>query len=163
MIRLLPMDRSLVDEVAALEQEISHSPWSVDMFLEEMRLGGWLKVMVSGERTLAGYAVARSLFDEWHLLTLGVVPEFRRRGVGSALVASLLQERVGKPEQRVVLEVRSSNVAARALYQRLGFVSVGVRRGYYRLGPVGPEDALVMIHSEGVGNGKLDMEKIFLA
>ncbi|MBF0271773.1 MAG: ribosomal protein S18-alanine N-acetyltransferase [Magnetococcales bacterium] len=163
MIRFLPMDSTVVGEVAALEQEISHAPWSVEMFLEEIRLGGWLKVMISGERTLAGYAVARPLFDEWHLLTLGVASAFRRQGLGRGLVEALIQEVAVKPGQCVVLEVRVSNMAARALYQGLGFVSVGVRRGYYRFGPVGPEDAVVMIHSSGLGKGQSGKEKIFLA
>ncbi|MBF0626836.1 MAG: GNAT family N-acetyltransferase [Magnetococcales bacterium] len=143
MIRLLPMD-AWVHEVVALDQKISPAPWNAEMFLEEARLGAWLQVGVSGERTLAGYVVARPLFDEWHLLTLGVAPRFRRLGLGRRLVASLLGAALARQGRCVVLEVRVSNVAARLLYQGLGFVTVGVRRGYYRHGPYGPEDGLVM-------------------
>ncbi|MBF0341759.1 MAG: ribosomal protein S18-alanine N-acetyltransferase [Magnetococcales bacterium] len=144
MIRSLSMDAALAREVALLEEEISPSPWSAEMILEEGRLGGWMTVLVSGESTLAGYGVARPLFDEWHLLTLGVAPRFRRQGLGRRLVEELAGVAQARQGRCVVLEVRVSNVSARLLYQNTGFVTVGVRHGYYRDGPYGPEDALVM-------------------
>ncbi|WP_420904642.1 ribosomal protein S18-alanine N-acetyltransferase [Candidatus Magnetaquiglobus chichijimensis] len=130
--------------VAALEAEIAPAPWSVGMLAEELTLEGWRKVLLTPERTVVGYAVARLIYDEWHLLILGVAPKFWRRGLGRALVADLLGEARARTGGTVLLEVRASNVPARRLYESLGFTCIGVRRGYYRHGPCGPEDALVM-------------------
>ncbi len=163
MMRLLPMEPPFLREVVALEAEIAHSPWSAEMIQEESRLGAWLRVLVAGERTVAGYAVARPLFDEWHLLTLGVAPRFRRQGLGRQLVEALLVEAVAQGANDVVLEVRVSNVPARLLYQGVGFVTIGVRRGYYRHGPFGPEDALVMSRPTRLPESSGGSHKIFLA
>lgn len=84
---------------------------------------------------VAGFAVWRSVAEgEWELLNLAVDPQWRRRGVGNALVSAL-------PAGRVFLEVRESNPAALALYGNNGFTVCGRRRRYYQ-SPV--EDGIVM-------------------
>jgi ribosomal-protein-alanine acetyltransferase len=75
--------------------------------------------------------------DEAEILTLAVHPEHRRRGAGSALLRTFLAGRCG----RVLLEVRSSNLPARRLYERFGFTEFARRRGYYQSPP---EDAVVL-------------------
>jgi ribosomal-protein-alanine N-acetyltransferase len=88
---------------------------------------------VAGE--VAGFAVWRGVGDgEWELLNIAVAPPFRRRGVGRELVGLL-------PAGRVFIEVRESNVAARALYEASGFSVCGKRRGYY---DSPDEDGIVM-------------------
>ncbi|MBF0417037.1 MAG: ribosomal protein S18-alanine N-acetyltransferase [Magnetococcales bacterium] len=130
--------------VAALEQEIAHAPWSLPMLAEELTLVGCRRVLLTPANELVGYAVSRLLHDEWHLLILGVAPAFRRQGLGRMLVEALLETARSAGVGETLLEVRASNVAARQLYESLGFVRIGLRRGYYRHGPFGPEDALVL-------------------
>ncbi|MBF0262775.1 MAG: ribosomal protein S18-alanine N-acetyltransferase [Magnetococcales bacterium] len=130
--------------VAALEGEIATAPWSAGMLAEELSLDGWRMVLLAPDRTVVGYGVGRWLHEELHLLILGVAPEFRRRGLGRGLVAALLDEARSRTGSEVLLEVRASNLPARQLYESLGFARIGLRRGYYRQGPFGPEDALVM-------------------
>ena len=72
-------------------------------------------------------------------MTLAVRPERRRRGLGQALVEAALADPASAGARRVYLEVRPSNLAARALYGSLGFTETGVRPRYY-----GDEDALLM-------------------
>jgi ribosomal-protein-alanine acetyltransferase len=87
---------------------------------------------------IAGFAVSRlTAPDEVELLNLAVAPEFRRRGVGAALVRSL----VTGTDISVFLEVRECNPAARVFYKSLGFQEIGVRPGYYA---APPESAIVM-------------------
>jgi ribosomal-protein-alanine N-acetyltransferase len=76
-----------------------------------------------------------------HLGNLAVVPEARRGGVASALVADLLAAARERGVGSLTLEVRATNDAAQALYRGHGFRLAGLRRGYYR--DTG-EDALVM-------------------
>ena len=73
----------------------------------------------------AGFVLARDLGDECEILSLGVVPERRRRGTGSALLAAIGEEAGRRGGHRVVLEVAADNDAARALYSTSGFIQVG--------------------------------------
>jgi ribosomal-protein-alanine N-acetyltransferase len=87
---------------------------------------------------IAGFAVSRLTGPlERELLNLAVAPEFRRRGVGSELVHSLLTE----TPICVFLEVRESNHGARAFYKSLGFQEIGLRKSYY---DSPPESAIVL-------------------
>src|SRR5262249_59037047 len=78
-----------------------------------------------------GFCSFWRVLDELHINNLAVLPEHRRVGVASALLAFVLQEGVKMGARRATLEVRRSNEAARRLYERFGFTVAGVRRGYY--------------------------------
>ena len=87
---------------------------------------------------VAGFLVARTLAAQEHeILNLAVAPEFRRQGVGRALVSGLLERAPGE----VYLEVRPSNTGARRFYQMLGFEEVTTRPDYYEYPP---ESAIVL-------------------
>ena len=87
-----------------------------------------------------GLALARVAADEAELLTLGVLPQGRGRGVGLGLLEATVAEAARLGAARLFLEVAEGNVAARALYARAGLVEVGRRRRYYSDG----DDALVL-------------------
>ncbi len=88
-----------------------------------------------------GFVIARCADDEWEIENVVVASSGRRRGVGSALVRSLLQQARRFEAASVLLEVRESNAAARGLYEKIGFNQVGKRPSYYR---EPPEDALLL-------------------
>jgi ribosomal-protein-alanine N-acetyltransferase len=90
---------------------------------------------------VAGFVIARCGDDEWEIENVVVDPKSRRMGIGGLLVQGVLQQARDRGASDVFLEVRESNVAARALYQHLGFREQGRRPHYYR-DP--EEDALVM-------------------
>jgi len=90
---------------------------------------------------VAGYVIAQDAADEGEILNLAVATGRQRRGVGRALAERALAALADRGVERVFLEVRQSNVAARALYSSLGFGEVGRRARYYRR-PV--EDAIVL-------------------
>ncbi len=80
---------------------------------------------------MLGFLVARHVAHEWEVENIVVTPEERRKGIGTRLLHELLaraQQRDGEP---VFLEVRESNAAARALYEKMGFRESGRRKGYY--------------------------------
>jgi ribosomal-protein-alanine N-acetyltransferase len=87
-----------------------------------------------------GFVLARVAADEAEILTLAVVPEARRQGLGAALMAGAMATAVAHGAALLLLEVAEANGAARALYQALGFTEVGRRRRYYADGG----DALVL-------------------
>lgn len=92
--------------------------------------GVWL-TLAQVDGTTAGFALARAIMDEAELLLIAVDPAFRRRGVGGALLRSIIAECEGRGVRRLHLEVRANNPAI-ALYTAHGFTAVGTRRDYYR-------------------------------
>lgn len=96
---------------------------------------------VDAEGGLLGWAGVMVIADSAEVLTVGVVPEARRHGIAVRLLDGLLAQARARGAVEVFLEVRIDNEAARALYEREGFVQVGLRPGYYDGGRV---DAVVM-------------------
>ena len=112
-------------------------PWPEDGYQLLLNQGRRLLVAVAEQR-VAGFLLYQKLPEgEAEILNLAVDPDFRRRGLGAAL----MEELVGANSGAILLEVRESNAAARGLYARFGFREVGRRSAYYHR-PV--EDALVL-------------------
>lgn len=126
--------------IQAIERAVFSDPWSARDFRDCVASGMPFLVAETADG-LAGYVVAREAADEGEILNLAVAPAWHHRGVGRALVARVLATLVGRGATQVFLEVRASNVAARALYEGAGFREVGRRTRYYRR-PV--EDAVVL-------------------
>ncbi|KPQ14458.1 MAG: ribosomal-protein-alanine N-acetyltransferase [Rhodobacteraceae bacterium HLUCCO18] len=91
-----------------------------------------------------GFALLRVSGEEAELLSLDVLPEARRRGLGSEILREALHEAQARGACEVYLEVDTENAAALALYDRAGFVTRGTRKRYYRKPDGTWGDALVM-------------------
>lgn len=126
--------------IHTIERAAFSDPWSARDFRDCVASGVPFLVAVTVDG-VAGYVVARDAADEGEILNLAVAPAWHRRGVGRALVARVLAALAGRGVTQVFLEVRASNVAARALYEGVGFREVSRRARYYRR-PV--EDAVVL-------------------
>lgn len=131
-----------VDIVISIEDRIYSHPWTRGNFADSINAGHhcWIAQL---QGVVIGYAVAAVAVDEAHLLNVSVAAEWQRRGYGGELLRFMLKLVQDYGAQRVFLEVRPTNRAARALYARAGFREIGVRRGYYPL-QLGREDALVL-------------------
>ena len=132
--RLTVMRLDDVPDVAALEREVFPDPWSPDSFLAEVERRpdvGWPVVVYEGA-DLLGYAVVWFIVDEIHIGNIAVHPDHRGQGVGRWLLERILAEGRRRGMVFATLEVRPSNAAALALYERFGFRRVAVRRRYYR-------------------------------
>jgi ribosomal-protein-alanine N-acetyltransferase len=154
-VRSLALDRMQpgdLDQVVAIERLSFTMPWSRAAFLYEMEQNQVARcyVMRDGGRVL-GYICLWEVADEMHITNIAVHPEERRRGIGRAMLGQVLAEARQRALRLVVLEVRPSNVEARALYESFGFRVVGRRRGYYY--DTG-EDALVMQAALGEGGNR---------
>jgi ribosomal-protein-alanine N-acetyltransferase len=136
---LEPRDLDVVEEI---ERASYPSPWSRSMFAAELRkpssvaIGAYLE---DGE--LVGYAFVSRYVDAWHVMNIAVAPDYRRRGIATTLLERLFEVTAADPRRGYTLEVRVSNTDAIRLYERLGFESRGIRRGYYT---DNREDALIM-------------------
>lgn len=137
-----PMCAADIDAVMAVENRIYPYPWTAGNFRDSLDSGhgAWV---CRADGALVGYAVMMNVVDEIHLLNISVVAERQRQGLGNAMLEHLLGLARRGGAQRVLLEVRPSNVAALALYAHHGFTAIGRRRGYYPAGK-DREDAIVM-------------------
>jgi len=121
--------------VAGGEQACFADPWQEEGIREMLQEETVIGVLVDDPRAksrLAGYLLARTIAGEGEVLTLGVHPDYRRAGLGRALLAAGIARMVEAGARVVFLEVRESNRAARALYESAGFRPAGVRPHYYR-------------------------------
>ena len=97
-----------------------------------------------GEVMPVGYALGKVAADEAEILTIAVLPEARSKGLGRRLVEAVADKARAAGARRIFLEVSEENQAARRLYDRLGFVEVGRRQGYYQLRDGRQVDALTL-------------------
>lgn len=141
MIEIKPLAAEHVAQIAKLERVCFSDPWSENSIASELnnRLSFWL-VATCGE-TVLGYVGSQIVLGEADMMNLAVSPEYRRTGLGEQLVNALIKGLKERDCHCLLLEVRTSNVAAISLYQKLGFEQVGRRPGYY-FHP--REDALIL-------------------
>jgi ribosomal-protein-alanine N-acetyltransferase len=138
---IAPMARSHVDQVAALERECFSTPWSATMLSDALFDPQACFIVAEDEEgNILGYAGLHVVVDEGYIDNIAVESAARRHGVASALLDVFC--RFGAANLAfLTLEVRASNVAAIALYEKYGFQQAGLRKGYYQ----NPrEDAIIM-------------------
>jgi ribosomal-protein-alanine N-acetyltransferase len=129
--------------IEAIERASYPTPWSRSMFASELAWSSSISLgaVAAETRELVGYLVISRYVDAWHVMNIAVAPEWRRRGVATALLERLFEVTAADGRRGYTLEVRVSNTGAIRLYERLGFRSRGVRRAYYT---DNREDALIM-------------------
>ena len=136
------MEEGDLDRVAAIEETVHAHPWSRGNFSDSI-VAGYHCWVVERARQLVGYGVLMTAADESHLLNLTVAAPWQRRGIGSELAGFFVKLARDYGAGKIFLEVRPSNVAARALYARNGFSEIGLRPDYYPAS-AGREDAVIM-------------------
>ena len=141
MIEIVKMDETHVAAIAGIEKLCFSDPWSENSIAYELtsRLSHWLVAVEDGE--VVGYIGSQSVLGESDMMNVAVHPDHRRKGIAEALVNTLSADLKARDNVCLTLEVRASNDPAIALYEKLGFVQVGLRKNYYR-NP--KEDALIL-------------------
>jgi [ribosomal protein S18]-alanine N-acetyltransferase len=131
-----------LSDIERLEQRVYPTPWSRSMFAGELAKPSSICVGAFDEtERLVGYLIVSRYVDAWHIMNIAVDLDVRRLGVASRLLDALFELTVGDGRRGYTLEVRVTNKAAIALYERYGFETSGMRRGYYT---DNREDALIM-------------------
>jgi ribosomal-protein-alanine N-acetyltransferase len=131
-----------LDEIVSIESIVHIHPWSRGNFADSITAGYHCWV-AHRDSALVGYGVVMIGAGEAHLLNLSVAPNWQRQGVGAELTRFFVKLARDYGAGKIYLEVRPSNVAARALYAAQGFAEIGVRRDYYPVSG-GREDAVIM-------------------
>ena len=129
--------------MASAHAQAFDQPWD-EMDFEDLLDGPGIFGFVVRAEDPAGVLICRTAAGEAEILTVGVAPWARRRGVGKALMTAAIGVARQMGAGEMFLEVDVDNTGAVSLYERLGFVRAGLRKAYYDRGAAGRADALVM-------------------
>lgn len=135
------MNEAHISQIAALEAACFSAPWSEDCLRYELTngLALWL-VALEGENVV-GYVGSQTVMGESDMMNIAVHPSHRRRGIAQSLLDELISRLMQISSTCLLLEVRASNDSAIKLYEKNGFLQVGLRKNYYK-NP--KEDALIL-------------------
>lgn len=142
-LKLAPFVAKDAKALAALHSRCFPRAWKAEDFRRYADMSAYPGLLAWIGSRLAGFVIVSITADEAEILTLGTDSALRREGVASALLTRMMENVADLGATVIFLEVGVNNDAARALYERHGFVSEGVRKGYYDM-PDGPEDAVIM-------------------
>ncbi|UJF36239.1 ribosomal protein S18-alanine N-acetyltransferase [Paenibacillus hexagrammi] len=131
-----------IPEICEIEQESFTTPWTAGAFENELTNNQFAKYMILEiDGHIGGYGGMWLIMDEAHVTNIAVRSMYRGKKLGERLLRELMRTAAFLGALRMTLEVRASNHIAQNLYEKLGFRSVGVRRGYYT---DNREDAIIM-------------------
>jgi ribosomal-protein-alanine N-acetyltransferase len=140
----IEIKRLQLRDLGAIEriEKLSYpTPWSRSMFASELSKPSSICLGAFEGDELVAYLIVSRYVDAWHVMNVAVAPAHRRRGIANRLLSTLFDLTADDQRRGYTLEVRISNDEAIRLYERLGFRSSGIRRGYYT---DNREDALIM-------------------
>jgi ribosomal-protein-alanine N-acetyltransferase len=143
-IDLRPLTLSDLAVIERIERRAYPTPWSRSMFAGEIAKQSSICLgAVDGDEDdrLVGYLIISRYADAWHIMNIAIDEDYRRRGIATQLLNRLFELTSSDDRRGYTLEVRVSNGHAIKLYESLGFVARGIRRGYYT---DNREDALIM-------------------
>lgn len=139
-----------VAAVHAIEQQVQTHPWSQQLLAESINAGHHCTVLEqAGGRNgqIVGFCILQPVVDEANLLLMAIAPMWQKQGLGYQLleqsIDGLIKARATQGCNMIFLEVRQSNHAAIALYEKLGFVQIDLRKNYYPT-RTGKEHAVIM-------------------
>ncbi|MBO7739195.1 MAG: ribosomal protein S18-alanine N-acetyltransferase [Oscillospiraceae bacterium] len=140
-MELVKLTEAHIPQMVELEKICFSLPWTADMIRSELNNPSCLYLAAVDGDTLVGYIGVQTVLDEGYINNVAVRPEYRRKGIAAALISLLIDEARAIGLAFMTLEVRESNAPAIALYEKLGFTTVGRRKNYYEKPR---EDAILM-------------------
>jgi ribosomal-protein-alanine N-acetyltransferase len=135
------MIRRDMPEVLAIEASSFEFPWVEEDFIRCLRQRNCIGMVAEHDDQVVGFMIYELNKNRIQVLNFAVAPEFRRRGVGTQMVAKLIGKLSAQRRTRIALEVRETNLAAQLFFRTTGFRAVTVLRNFYE---DTPEDAYVM-------------------
>lgn len=135
------MIRRDMPSVLAIESQSFEFPWTEEEFIRCLRQRDCIGMVAERNEEVAGFMIYELHKTRIHILSFAVAPSLRRQSVGSAMVDKLISKLAYQRRNRIVLEVRETNLAAQLFFRQLGFRATGVLKSFYE---DTPEDAFLM-------------------
>lgn len=135
------MEEKDIEQVKQLEKQCFSVPWSENILKDGLNSRFDTYLVWEKDEIVTGYCALRVLADEGEIQRIAVLPSWRGYGIGKSLMEAMIQTSREKGAVQMSLEVRESNIGARKLYEKYGFMQEAVRRNYYE-NPV--ENACIM-------------------
>lgn len=135
-----------INAVVAIEQQVQSHPWTRTQFMDSVRQHHCTVAVDEQTHQVMGFCILQPVLDEANLLLMAVAPQAQGRGLGYALLTYAI-DGLGEKCTQIFLEVRQSNQAAIALYQKADFHQIDIRKNYYPVTEGGREHAVIMVRS----------------
>lgn len=142
MIRLMQL--ADVERVYQIEQSVQTHPWRITQFQEAVE--HYQCTVIEHHQQVVGFCIMQPVLDEANLLLMAIDPKQQGQGLGYQILEDAIV-RLGESCVQIFLEVRESNLAAIALYEKSGFHQIDLRKNYYPLAAGGREHAIIMVKS----------------
>lgn len=132
-VRVACMKQADIKQVSDIERHIFSRPWTEENFRESLELENTIFVVAKDDTTdeVLGYCGMYLSFENGDITNVAVKQSSQRRGVAGKMLFYLLELAQKQGVEEVMLEVRQSNIPAISLYKKIGFVNIGVRKGFY--------------------------------
>ena len=130
LYNFFPMDINYLTKVYELELESYDFPWTKEI-LRDCILYKYDSFVVVLDDNLVGYIISKITYPETHILNLTVKKNFRKNGIGKALIELIISDARLRNSENIILEVRADNTDAQSLYKKLNFEVIGTRKNYY--------------------------------
>jgi len=131
-LKLQPVSMAELDRVMEIERQVFTAPWSRESYAELIPQPVISMWVLKNDTDVLGYMLYQLWDGEMELHTIAVDPVFQGQGLGRLLMQKLHAEAHSRGVQKIYLQVRVSNQSALRLYERFGFVKVGLRKRYYQ-------------------------------
>lgn len=140
-IQITDAREELLPQIQKIEQQSFSVPWTEQMLRLQLEPDSHIFLTAEAAGEIVGYVGAMFVLDEGYISNVAVAPQYRKQGVGDALISAMVSRGRELLLSFLTLEVRESNAPAVALYEKHGFKAVGRRKNYYEK-PT--EDAILM-------------------
>ena len=130
-ITVRQMEEKDIDSLVIIEEECFSLPWSKKAFQESYVKDYAYFFVAEIDKEIVGYVGLYKMGNDGDITNIGIFSLHRRKGIGYKLMSSVLDFAKRENMEHITLEVRESNIPAIALYEKLGFVKVGIRKDFY--------------------------------
>jgi ribosomal-protein-alanine N-acetyltransferase len=144
------MIRRDMPAVLGIENESFEFPWTEDEFIRCLRQRDCIGMVAEYAEQVVGFMIYELHRTRIHVLSFAVRPEYRRQHIGTAMVEKLVSKLAYQRRNRIVLEVRETNLHAQLFFRNLGFLATGVLRNFYE---DSTEDAFLMQYRAAQADG----------
>ncbi|MXN88517.1 ribosomal protein S18-alanine N-acetyltransferase [Pasteurella canis] len=143
VMQISPIVESDFNRLFTIEQAAHIVPWSIGI-LKNNQGERYLNLKLMSNEQIVAFVICQTILDEATLFNIAVDPKFQGQGFGKHLLNELITQLKDKHISTLWLEVRESNLAAKALYEKFGFNEVDIRKNYYPTADGKRENAIVM-------------------